>query len=66
MWVRLPTTLALITYSALWISTRKPRQAAAATGDTDSPTRVMTTLHTRLPTMGTSPATKVKVISTGV
>ncbi|MNT66227.1 hypothetical protein D3C72_2042770 [compost metagenome] len=58
--------MALITYSALWIRIRKPRQAAAASGDTDSPTMVMTTLHTRLPTMGTSPAMNVNVISTGV
>ena len=64
--MRWPTTLALMTYSALWIRMRKPRQAAAARGDTDKPTMVITTLHSRLPTMGTRPATKVSVMSTGV
>ena len=66
MWVRWPTTLALITYSALWIRIRKPRQTAAATGETDRPTTVSTTLQNRLPTMGIRPATKVSRISAGV
>ena len=64
--VRAPTTLALITYSALWMTIRKTRQASAVTGDTESATSVMTELQTRLPTIGTSPATKVSVISAGV
>ena len=64
--VRLPTTLALMKYSALWMSTRKPRHASAVAGETDSPTSVITTLHSRLPTIGTSPATKVRVMSAGV
>ena len=66
MWVRWPTTLALMTYSALWIRIRKARQATAAVGDTDKPTMVSTALHSRLPTMGTSPAMKVSVMSAGV
>ena len=41
-------------------------QAAAAVGETDSPTRVSTRLQNKLPTMGISPATKVRPINAGV
>ncbi|MNT24035.1 hypothetical protein D3C72_1594850 [compost metagenome] len=55
--------MALIRYSALWISTRKARHATAVSGDTDRPTVVMTALHTRLPTMGIRPPKKVSMMS---